>query len=246
MSKLTYHKGQVSEGYDMSIVNDTCNVTVTLVTESKQDVVTPYIFIHAHHAGKQVYYTNETIESIYETFLMTIAEDTSLVDERTRNWATAVLEKANEILNAVISNNGKDTSIPLPNGKAVVLTPCLTDINETDKITRKDIEYILSNDSVVASSHNIFELAASIVNYDKLEKCLDGEKKKLQNYYETYIYPFRNIPHSERTEQLEKDIDFFSDWHKELYGHRPHTDDRNECLKRMQKENAKEYEMNRR
>jgi len=54
------------------------------------------------------------------------------------------------------------------------------------------------------------------------------------------------MPYSERTEQLEKDIDFFSDWHKELYGHRPHTDDRNECLKRMQKENAKEYEMDRR
>ena len=136
MSKLTYHKGQVSKGYDMSIVNDTCNVTVTLVTESKQDVFTPYIFIHAHHAGKQVYYTNETIESIYETFLIVLLKIRALWTSEP-NWATAVLEKANEILNAVISNNGKDTSIPLPNGKAVVLTPCLTDINETDKITRR-------------------------------------------------------------------------------------------------------------
>ncbi len=150
-----------------------------------------------------------------------------------RKWAGEVLDKAAIIKSDIEDKGFKATEVEVTPDHKITVTPCYQgfEIKSFD-----DVEWYLTSDFLVDGGDSIYKLAADILNYKGLEKAQEREENKLQEFYEEKIAEFYNHKsQNEWTKEENEAFGYFSDWHKDVYGHRPHPG-QNECQKIINEE----------
>lgn len=167
----------------------------------------------------------EMIENTYQKGLETI-RDLNL--DRISRWADSVLKQVEEMEQHLKENGYTDKSfkVSTPNGTEITIQPCVY----KSEGKRSDIEYYLTNDFIIDGQENLYKLAECLVNYEELTKSHDNSQKELQKYYEEKVLPIGDKLFDDMTRDEQNVMEYFSDWHKDVYGHRPHTG-QNECEK---------------
>lgn len=116
------------------------------------------------------------------------------------------------IANKLAENNWNTTEIKLADGSSVCITPCCSGPRSLIR-TIDDCEFFLvDSDITCLSDDNIDTIAENLTNITQLRAEDDKEKTRLHRYFEEH-------------EENGWDSDswgWYSDWHKDLYGYRPH------------------------
>ena len=114
----------------------------------------------------------------------------------------------NELVKRFTANGWKDLTVTMKcNGDEVTISPCY--YGEATPAL-EDIEYFLVYCSMPwCGSDKIEKIADLLINYEKELQEQEDDKRKLHNYYVTHV----------NTKKM--DWDWYSDWHKDLYGYRP-------------------------
>lgn len=119
----------------------------------------------------------------------------------------------------VINANYDKFTVTMSNGDILTVTPCaqmidaITDINE--------IEYYLVDGSslVWLGGDNLEKIVKQFNDYENQLKEQADEKIKLRKFYQEKIAPKLSDPNWKSYE--DDDFEFYSDWHKDVYGYRP-------------------------
>lgn len=238
MSKIKHYETEDAVGIEMTIPiegreNETA--TAVLMTACGYNSPTPYVF--AVPNANQRLLTNVEYENICEAFLKEVKEsDSPLVTEELKQYADKVLEQVKDLERAFAENSELEIELHwgedeerIQNYDELRIKACL--IDESKPAARDNIEfYLVTEGTVLDDEDSIFKLASNIVNIDEVIRCREEEKESLQAFYETYIHDIRNMDYRDMTAQQRENMNTFSDWHKDVYKHRPHDDSRNECL----------------
>lgn len=114
---------------------------------------------------------------------------------------------AQELCNRIVANKFKEITITMKcNGDKVTIIPCGYEITSFP-----DIEYFLVECRLPWAGHRtIEEVAQFLLNYETEIEENEKEKKALKKYYEEH-----------KNEDRSSWFDFYSDWHKDVYGYRP-------------------------
>lgn len=87
--------------------------------------------------------------------------------------------------------------------------------------------------------HTLVHLATLCANADVLRRETQQSKDSLQLYFEKNLLSIYFIKSSQSTEEYNNRFNCYSDWHKDCYGHRPHSESQDECIKEfLSKEGA--------
>lgn len=127
-----------------------------------------------------------------------------------KNTAFATAYNA-DMLEAILSmNNWNDTEIICPDGTPVVVSPCYYG----DKApVRSDIEYYLVHgDMPWMGCDTLEKLADELNKHAEHVASLNAERAELREYFNTH----------EANGWSDDSWSWYSDWHKDLYGYRPH------------------------
>ena len=118
-----------------------------------------------------------------------------------------------EMFDAMLNNGLKDTEFLLSDGTTAIVTPCYYG-EITPNIQLKDIEYFLVSCEGLPwlSGETLDVVANNFNNIFKLREEAEKEKEELRNYFEE----------NEKTNWENGDWGWYSDWHKDVYGYRPH------------------------
>ncbi len=116
-----------------------------------------------------------------------------------------------DMLEAIFSmNEWKETEITCPDGTVIAVSPCY--YGEAPA-TREAIEYYLVYSDIPWNGCDSLEkLAKKINGHAEAVAELDKERKELRAYFEAH----------ERNGWDSDSWSWYSDWHKDLYGYRPH------------------------
>lgn len=174
---------------------------------------------------------------LFENALQDIKKDPNY-SENLQIWARKVLDKVEEIKSALEKNGYKDISVSVKEDYRIKISPMVNGIEAPKK--PEDVDYFLTHDYLVSGNACLYLLAADIVNYDTLQKEQDRSEEDLQAFYEEKISPFIHDPAESWTPEQQDVYNCFFNYHKDVYGHRPHNSN-NECQKKMD-EKAQEEE----
>lgn len=124
-----------------------------------------------------------------------------------------------ELKKRLINNNFKPIKITMKcNNDVLTITPCSQN-GEIKNI--EDVEYYLVHSSFLPwlGGDTLDEIATQILTYQQTLKSLIKRRDELKKFYQEKIEPHKN---DENWLCQSSDFQTYSDWHKELYGHRPH------------------------
>lgn len=123
-----------------------------------------------------------------------------------------------ELENRFQKNNWKPIQIQMKSTQETLL---LTACSYCESITRlDDVEWILVEGSVCKYLGGLpEEVADRLARYDELIKENENDKNKCRLYFEKYI---KNKDTS--TDEFQSHYEFYSDWHKDIFGFRPSYD----------------------
>ncbi|MBR3515360.1 MAG: hypothetical protein IKO10_03525 [Lachnospiraceae bacterium] len=168
---------------------------------------------------------------LFENALQEVKKD-PCYPESLQTWARKVLDKAEKIKAALEKNGYEDISVSVKEDYRIKISPMANGIEPPKKL--EDVDYFLTHDYLVGGNSCLYLLAADIVNYDTLQKEQDRSEEDLQAFYEEKISTFIHDPAETWTTEQRDAYDYFSDYHKDVYGHRPYNGN-NECQKKMNK-----------
>ena len=100
-------------------------------------------------------------------------------------------------------------------GAVVVITPCTMGFEPMKKV--EDVEWFLMSCTTMntCGSEKLDDIAKILVNYEKELKENEEEIEKCRRYWEKHV--------KNSTDRYMDD--FYSDWHKDLFGYRPRRRD---------------------
>ncbi len=242
---VPYSNDDVS-GYTLKVGN----LKVNIVTEYKTDdtIVTPYIYadIADGFDKKEIQdkisefmpltkAAEEAIGKALETFA-----ESEIVSENTRQWCKDTLKIANEIIEQFKETKfQKPITIDMPNGKSIEITAYPYNYGQPANSINEIEGYDTDSDVITGGGSDIYKYASEIVSAEALQKHNEQDKAYLQKFFETNVLPIRDIPYNERTQEQQDIMSMYSDWHKDCYFHRPHSDEQDVCYQHyLQKENA--------
>lgn len=223
--------GILSDGYTV----ETSEAYVNLVVSEKGEPSAPRIWTDhtkSNDEARTIGYGAKVGEKAVGEALEILSQSPAVSSE-TQEWCKKVLEQANKIIDEFKKTDfqkpvevfiNEDTTISLQAFAYNYGEPA-HDINEIEG-------YDTDSMIIGGGGQSIYNYAAEIVNYDALVKENDKAIEDLQKFYDTKIYPFKDISYDERTEEQQENFSFFSDWHKDIYYHRPHDEQSNECFKK--------------
>ena len=115
-----------------------------------------------------------------------------------------------EIVKMFEENNWKETKITCPDGESVYVTPCsyadeITDVAQCDY-------FLCASDIPWMGSSSIDQLVHEINEHASLKAELDDERAKLRAYFDKH----------QKDGWDDDSWSWYSDWHKDCYGYRPH------------------------
>lgn len=156
------------------------------------------------------------------------------------DWAKEVLSRCEELTALCDKCGGRSFNYTFEcNDREMTLNiePCK---NMNDIFPEIPYEAFLVNDNKIEIADNLLQLAEKITNYDWLCKEAIKEKKSLQAYYDEKVFPIRNIPYDQRTQEQQEIMGYYSDWHKDVYGVRP-REDRDYCYNEHMRQRAEKF-----
>lgn len=116
------------------------------------------------------------------------------------------------IINQLENNNWDTTEIKLADGTHVYITPCGSGPRSSIR-TIDDCEFFLINSDIAdLSDDDLDVIAEKLTNINQLRDEDHEEKAKLRRYFDEH----------EKNGWDEASWGWYSDWHKDLYGYRPH------------------------
>lgn len=100
-------------------------------------------------------------------------------------------------------------------GAVVIITPCTMGFEPMKKV--EDVEWFLMSCTTMntCGSSKLDDIVEFLVNYEKELKENEEEIEKCRKYWEKHV--------KNSTDRYMDD--FYSDWHKDLFGHRPRRTD---------------------
>lgn len=118
---------------------------------------------------------------------------------------------ATDVTNMCEAAGWKQFCVELLDGKRVYITPCSM---LPESMSAKTVEYFLIDGALPwGGANNVDELTSALNRYSDDMKTLNSDRERLHAYYE------ENINGQNPTQET---VEFYSDWYKDLYGHRPH------------------------
>lgn len=251
MSEFTRYESDTAIGVKMSFPlereNYTATATLVLIEQSDHSVVTPYIYLENCRDENDNFIrpTNVEMESLFEQLWQLVRDsDTKLISVETKEIASEVLDVAQKYEEAIKSSGVMDAEVgyvlkegDFPRVEEFSITAML--YNRDAPAERSNIEYYLTDSGLVDSTDNIYEIALQVANIAEYERCQQLDRENLQAYYVEHIHDIRNMNFKDMNEEQRSHMMFFSDWHKDVHGHRPHDDDRNECLRHYKWEQSR-------
>lgn len=111
-------------------------------------------------------------------------------------------------------NEWEDTCFVLDDGSVACVSPCYYGDKYPNEMTLSDIEFFLvdCNGLPYISNEKLEEVVKTFNNIHELRKTEVSEKEKLRKYFDKH----------QETGWDDDSFGFYSDWHKDLYGFRPH------------------------
>lgn len=251
-----FESGDTSDGFT---VRTSDGSAVVLILEENGEPATPHMFVETLGEAqgevadciKEVghYYGNaKHAEAAYGEALQIIAESPEIEPE-IQDWAKQSLDVAKEMiekLEQAESDNGFSKTIEVESAIGTVsLTAYKMQGLQRDIQSIMDIDgYTTDSDAISGGGQNIYSYASDIVNAAALQRENELGKIHLQQFYDEEIFPLRDVPHSELTEEQRDNMAMFSDMHKDYYYHRPHSDEQNVCYQHhMEVEQKREAAM---
>ena len=150
-------------------------------------------------------YTNILNDNL-DMFDMETAEQIAEAMKEDVTMKEYTVETLAQILSA---NKWEETTITCPDGAEVVVSPCF--YGECNGI--EDCDYFLVYADIPWMGGSDFaKVVEQINNHGKYVEELEKERNDLRAYFEE----------GEKEGWKEHDWSFYSDWHKDLYGYRPH------------------------
>lgn len=116
-----------------------------------------------------------------------------------------------DMLEAIFAmNKWEETEITCPDGTEIMVSPCYYGEGIP---TRDDIEYYLVYaDLPWMGADTLEELAKEINGHADALAEMEASRKEIREFFESH----------ERNGWSDEAWDWYSDWHKDLYGYRPH------------------------
>lgn len=115
----------------------------------------------------------------------------------------------NDIIDMCEMSGWKMFRLDMPNGHFLYITPCST----YPQVTKENVEFFLVDGQMPWMGENTIEkLLDALKNYERSLDEHERDCERLRDYYE------KNIRGKNPTDEQ---LDFYSDWHKDLYGRRP-------------------------
>lgn len=121
-----------------------------------------------------------------------------------------------ELIRRFEENNWNEITITMKCDNAVVvITPCTMGCVPMNKI--EDVDYFLMKCTTIntCGSENLDDIVKFLVNYEKEVKENETDIEKCRKYWEKHV--------KNSTDKYMDD--FYSDWHKDLFGYRPRRRD---------------------
>lgn len=207
------YQSEKAKGFQYSVPLNGTEHTIIVITEYDGDAPCPYMYSMTRADDKE-----------REMAYALVLEHECQKDNA---WAKDMKETAITLWN-MMKNEGGAVFYPLSD-RDVHISPCIYDKEMADA-SPSDVEYYLTHDNVISSGGTIFDVCKTIVHYDKEMERYKDEAIRLQEYFEKNCLNAWDKPYAELTERERDALGFFSDWHKDMYGYRPHGDESNRCL----------------
>ncbi len=153
---------------------------------------------------------NDIKNSAYEKTLFFIRSFPSLCSDL-QDYSKE-MQKTVEELNKKLAKN-KEFSL-----KGVYIEPCIEDGH---------LDYILVHDKDLCGSDSVYEVAENIIYLDQIRSRSENERERFEKHYCEELITSEYMKPSDMDDNLSAKWDGFSDYHKDLYGYRPHSDERN-------------------
>lgn len=117
----------------------------------------------------------------------------------------------NKIRAALAANNWSDTEMTMSNGDVITISPCSYAPVANEQNTEYYLVFSPSTPNLGGDTLEI--IAEQLASYERHLQERAAEKAKLRAYFD------RNIAAGEYDAET---WSFYSDWHKDIYGYRPH------------------------
>ncbi len=236
MERITRYKDEHCEGLDIKAFLSTEHETVVrLITESTYNVPLPYFYIESGSAK-----TDHDKEQAEYVALATLATEKDYPKEM--KWAEKVIAKWDELACDLNANECREMEFSAGN-RQITIKPCFEDEKAAKVVA--NVSFYLTNDDLIQGGSDLVQIAADFVNIKQIEKINNKQKEDIYKFYKKNIFPNKDKKASELDEKQLEDFGYYSDWHKDLYGRRPNSPEKDECLKRLMKEKGNAYENNR-
>lgn len=202
----------------------------------------PYVYFEEYRSKKEGSSVQIPFEKIKEDAIATVLNEVLKIDELSE-WARKVMDSYNIVADQIIKSGfANEQVISLPNGSKLGMTLC--SYGEIKDLS--DIDYYMTDSESIDSDESLYKIAENIVNEEKTKELIKESKEKLFSFYQDEdIEYLMQRPYDLLSEKEIDTLSFFSDWHKDVYGHRPRGLD-NECQYRLAQEriqnNDDEYE----
>ena len=168
--------------------------------------------------------------------------DSSVVPANVREWAKEALATANEMIQKMEENGFKTIEMETAIG-TIAIEPFVQQGLGRDAQNIGEIEgYSTDSDVIQGGGSSIYGYAQEIVNAAELQREAFKDKVDLQEFYDSKVFPIKDIPYENLNEEQHNTLSFYSDWHKDNYGIRPHDESRDMCYQTHMRHEAQKEE----
>ncbi len=94
-------------------------------------------------------------------------------------------------------------------------------------IEDRHLDYILVHDNDLCGSDSIYEVAENLIYLNQIRNRNNDYREQFEKNYREELITSEYMKSSDMDDNLSAKWDGFSDYHKDLYGYRPHSDERN-------------------
>lgn len=193
-----------------------------------------YVYFEEYKSKNEGTDVQIPFNKIKEDAISTVLNEVLKIDELSE-WARKVMDSHDMVADQIIKSGfAKEQKISLPNGSKLGIMLCsYGEINDLS-----DIDYYMTDNESIDSDESLYRIAENIVNEEKTIEFMKEDKEKLFSFYQDEdIEYLMQKPYDLLSEKEIDTLSFFSDWHKDVYGHRPRGL-ANECQYRLAQERS--------
>lgn len=106
------------------------------------------------------------------------------------------------------------------NGDVLTINPCSQVCDNITDESQVEWYLVYGSSCTELGGDSLDKLCEQLATYEEMLNSLDNSKKKLRAFFEKHILPHKN---DKDWKSYESDaFEYYSDWHKDIYGYRPH------------------------